>query len=220
MKDIKFDPYDFFGYLASGYLIVGALQLIVGVPDFYGRDLKAFELIILTIGAYILGHISASPAKFLLEDIVVHKLLKAPSETLMSDAKNGLFRYISPGYYKPLPEEIRTRIRNRAKNEGCPTCTGESLFLHVRFRDYMRTDAILMERLGQFVNKYGFNRNLSSTCIIFGCIVLVFEGIDFCSDSTKYALISLVVGFLLFLRYLKFFRQYSYELFNTYAGKD
>ena len=33
----------------------------------------------------------------------------------------------------------------------------------------------------------------------------------------KYGLSLVVAGILLLYRYLKFFRQYSYELFNTYA---
>ena len=36
-------------------------------------------------------------------------------------------------------------------------------------------------------------------------------------EQVKYGIVALVAGVLLVYRYLKFFRQYSYEMFNAYA---
>ena len=44
---------------------------------------------------------------------------------------------------------------------------------------------------------------------------LFVEGADL--ELIKYGIVALVAGVLLVYRYLKFFRQYSYEMFNTYA---
>ncbi len=38
-------------------------------------------------------------------------------------------------------------------------------------------------------------------------------------ELTRDAIIATVVGILLFYRFLKFYRQHSYELFNLYAGR-
>jgi len=37
-------------------------------------------------------------------------------------------------------------------------------------------------------------------------------------DLFNYGMVMVFAGSLLFFRYLKFFRQYSYELFNTYGA--
>ena len=167
MKEFPFDPYDFFGYIASGILVVIGLEIVIGVPPVLKKDLNTFQLVALSIGVYIAGQIVASPAKWLLEDNIVKKILKAPSVNLMQGSQSVL-RYVFPGY---------------------------------------------------FLKKYGFARNLSFTCLLFGLGVLSFKGFRLDQDEAKYAYIVLVVGGLLFYRYLKFFRQYSYELFNTFARK-
>lgn len=76
-----------------------------------------------------------------------------------------------------------------------------------------------MTRLDSFLNLYGFARNLAFTTLAVG-IALSARTWWLRPDPglAKYAVIALVVGVFLVYRYLKFFRQYSYELFNAYAG--
>ena len=220
MKEFPFDPYDFFGYLASGYIVIAGLEILIGVPQILGQELKIFDIIITSLGAYIAGQIVASPSKFILEDMIVKQLLLAPSITLMNQQSGNKFiRFLLPGYYVPLPNQIRDRIINSVTREGCSDAEGEALFLHIRFQNDVRSDTHLMLRLGTFLNKYGFNRNLSFTCCLFAISIFVAYGVNPITDEVKYAYIAAIVGILLFLRYLKFFRQYSYELFNSYAGK-
>ena len=40
MKEFPFDPYDFFGYLASGYIIIVGLEILFGVPHISGSGSK------------------------------------------------------------------------------------------------------------------------------------------------------------------------------------
>jgi len=75
-----------------------------------------------------------------------------------------------------------------------------------------------MTRLDSFINKYGFARNLAFTSLLVGAALLVKSSMRSNPDLVRYGWTALVVGVLLFYRYLKFFRQYSYELFNTYSG--
>lgn len=53
---------------------------------------------------------------------------------------------------------------------------------------------------------------------MFTIAVMLSNPFDLSTDVTRYALLSLGAAALLFYRYIKFFRQYSYELFNAYAG--
>ncbi len=218
MKEFPFDPYDFFGYIASGILVVIGLEIVIGVPPVLKKDLNTFQLVALSIGVYIAGQIVASPAKWLLEDNIVKKILKAPSVNLMQGSQSVL-RYVFPGYFQSLPRGVVEDIKRKIFAVKNKDLQGESLFLHIRFSEHVRNDTVLMERLMVFLKKYGFARNLSFTCLLFGLGVLSFKGFRLDQDEAKYAYIVLVVGGLLFYRYLKFFRQYSYELFNTFARK-
>jgi hypothetical protein len=74
----------------------------------------------------------------------------------------------------------------------------------------------LMARLGAFLNQYGFSRNLTFAATVVGIGVLIaawlLPGRD--PQLWKCGATILVAGVLLLYRYLKFYRQYSYELFN------
>lgn len=221
MKDFPFDPYDFFGYLAAGFVVLFGLEFTIGVPKIIGQDLKTVDITLLTIAAYIAGQLTATPAKALLESLLVGQLLNSPSVNLMKNkSQRSWLRYVFPGYFATLPESVQQSLLSRASSEGLATPTGESLFLHIRFRDYIRNDSALMARLNSFLNKYGFNRNLCFVALAFSITVIVVTPFDPSSDRTRYALLAGATSLLLFYRYLKFYRQYTYELFNTYGGKS
>ena len=40
MKEFPFDPYDFFGYIATGLLVLFACQLLIGTPTVTGIEHK------------------------------------------------------------------------------------------------------------------------------------------------------------------------------------
>lgn len=224
MKEFPFDPYDFFGYLAAGIIVLIGLELTIGVPHVLGRNLAAFDLVAIGLLAYVVGQMIATPSQWILEDLVVSCILKRPVENLLrpKDSRRPLLRrLVFPGYYSPLPENVQKRVISKAVAEGLSEVSAdESLFLHVRFRDYIRRDEALMARLGAFLNKYGFNRNLSFVAFLFAMAVMLSNPFDLSTDVTRYTLLSFGAGILLFYRYIKFFRQYSYELFNVYAGRD
>jgi len=219
VKDLPFDPYDFFGYLASGLLVLFGLEFAFGVPSIAGRDLKTLDLVVALLAAYIAGQLIATPSRALLETVLVRKVLGPPSETLMAVRAKSPWRFVFPGYFEPLPDLVRAKIIEKVRAEGLSLCEGEALFLHIRFRDYMRADQTLSARLGAFLNKYGFSRNLAFSSLLFGLITVISAPPDLGSDRLRYGLMGIAAGLLLTYRYLKFFRQYTYELFNTYAGR-
>jgi hypothetical protein len=217
---IPFDPYDFFGYLASGLTLVVGMQLVLGFPPVLGRDLKAVELTGLVIAVYVAGQLAATPAKAVLENGLVALVLGRPSVNLFRERRpllrgQVLFR----GYYTPVSAAARKRVLERARDEGMAE-VGESLFEHVRFSAEVRDNEKLQARLNAFLNKYGFARNLAFVSLLVGAALAVRAWwIDPDPALAKYAVTALVAGGALVYRYLKFFRQYSYELFNTWARK-
>src|SRR5262249_54722361 len=97
---------------------------------------------------------------------------------------------------------------------------GEALFLHVRYSPIVTTNDKIINRLSTFLNQYGFHRNLSfaSLLVAVGLIVKIKTStVD--PELVTYARVAIIGSVLLFYRYLKFFRQYSYELFNCYGVK-
>jgi hypothetical protein len=218
LDKLPFDPYDFFGYLASGLLVVVGMDIAFGFPRILGRDLKIVDSAVLLLAIYVVGQIIATPAKALLEDGLVDRILGRPSVNLFREKKPFIRGLLFPGFYKSFPEQIRKRILARATAEGINT-PGEALFLHVRYAPEVLNNEKLMAKLSGFINKYGFTRNLAFTCLAVGIALLI--RVQFTPDVElrKYAITALVAAVLLLYRYLKFFRQYSYEMFNTYGGK-
>jgi hypothetical protein len=218
MNRIPFDPYDFFGYIASGLLAVVGIEVTFGFPHVLGQDLKVVDGAILLLGVYVAGQMIATPAKALFEDGLVGKVLGRPSINLFRGRKPRIRGFLFPGFYKPLPDNIRKKILTKAQSEGV-TDRGEALFLHVRYSPEILKNEKLMSKLDSFINKYGFTRNLAFTSLILGITLLVRTKLALDLELAKYGVTALVAGALLLYRYLKFFRQYSYEMFNVYGGK-
>lgn len=172
VKSIPFSTYDFFGYLSSGFVALLALQQLVGFPEVIGRDHTPIEAALLVLAAYVAGQLVADAAKALLEDGIVHRLLRPPSVRLLSARAPRFLGFIFLRYFKPLPPEIRDRIVRRARREGVAP-HGESLFLHVRFHSETRADGELMSRLATFVAQYGFARNLCLASLGSGTVLLL-----------------------------------------------
>jgi hypothetical protein len=156
---VPFNVYDFFGYLASGLAVLLGMELILGFPELLAEDLTVVETAALILGAYVAGQCIAAPARLVLEDGLVDKVLKRPSVNLFRDRRPIIRRVLAPGYYQQLPEIRRKKVLDRAKGEGIDG-KGEELFLHVRFSPDISENATVMGRLDNFLARYGFARNL------------------------------------------------------------
>lgn len=235
MKDLPFDAYDFFGYLASGLMVLCGLDAMFHLSDVMSTDMETLKFLVIVLASYVLGQMLATPAKGLLEDLIVRFLLGRPSVRLMgTPGWKDPRRYFALGYFEPLRPQVQTNIRTRAAGEGFemtgkqdahgivqPTdASGEDLFIHVRFRPDVRSDEPLMARMDAYLNKYGFNRNVcfASLCLAIAVYVEYRMGGHERAQYLQYARLLGVMSLLLFYRYLKFLRLYSYELFNAYAA--
>lgn len=217
MDRIPFNPYDFFGYLASGFLALVGMQFIIGFPSIIGHEFKVIDGIMLLLAVYVTGQILATPAKAILEDFMVGRLLGRPDALLLKVSRPMIRGFLFPNFYRPLPAKTYSDFLRKLESDGVQDKDGEDLFLHVRFSSIIRNDEKLMGRLTGFLNQYGFNRNLAFTSLIVGLALIVKWRLTGDTELMKYGISALIAGILLVHRYLKFFRQYSYELFNSYA---
>jgi hypothetical protein len=214
MDKLPFDPYDFFGYLASGLLLIVGMNLVLGFPNVLGQDLKLVNGFALILGIYVAGQILATPSKTLLEDFVVGRLLRKPSENLIHGKAGQVRQLLFPGFYKALPPQAILRIAQKAGK-----LSGEDLFHHVRFSEEVCANDKLVGKIDSFRNKYGFARNLCFASLLVGLALIIKAVFHPGPSLVEYGITSLVASLFLFYRYLKFFRQYSYEMLSVYAGK-
>ncbi len=227
MDRIPFSVYDFFGYLAPGFLLLAAIDFLWLEGVLLHSDPGVILGLFLVTVAYIVGHILAGPSAWLLERIIVGKMLAMPNihlfndgseasdESEASDASKAWWSKLFSHYFTPLPKVTQAKIKKKAKVEGI-TDTGEALFLHAFAK--VKADAETMARLNIFLYLYGFSRNISFTLLLVSLLIAVGSLMSGTWDMIPWASGALVGSVAMFYRYLKFFREYSHEVFITYAA--
>jgi hypothetical protein len=215
MEKIPFTIYDFFAYLSSGgvWVLTADYVLAFGLLD--REKITPMLAVLLIIFAYVCGHIVAHFSSLILEQTVVARLLRRPNSVLMGEhARSRFFKWVFPGYFRALPQPTQRRVVAQAEARGAQT-TGEALFLHAY--PIVTANGALQARLDDFRNQYGFARNMSFAFLTSMVAILVAHHLGYHPVGFRWALLSGLAGIALFYRYLKFFRQFSYELFLRYA---
>ena len=213
MGRIPFSVYDFFGYLACGFLLLAGANytLDLGVPFNDGWSLPEGSLFVLI--AYVVGQITAGLAAWLLERQLVHRCLRSPHSYLLQDISNCQ-RRLFPGFTAPLPEATRKRVLEKARTAGIQE-PGEALFLHAFAR--VKRDESTLTRLNGFLALYGFCRNMAFALLLLA-LLFVWAGVVTGKPvDARWIAFSVLGAAGMFWRYLKFFRQYAYEVFVTYS---
>jgi hypothetical protein len=223
--NIPFSPYDFFGYLANGFLIICAFEYAFFGTALAERDWKVGPAVFFAVLAYIIGHIVANLSSYFLEHKLVRGTLKSPEETLFTKAKQKgerrtLAERLFPIFCQPFPPETQKRVLALAEKNGFDK-PGRGLFLHAH--SVVKQDKVTLERLTTFLNQYGFCRNVSMGLIIAAIILIAgalkdwgqWSEID--THRLWWAGAALLGAVGMFYRYLKFFRHYTMEVFNSYA---
>ena len=88
----------------------------------------------------------------------------------------------------------------------------------MRYNDATLANERLMKKLDLFVNKYGFSRNLAFARFLLAAAFFGKNKLTPSPELVKYGVTAVIGGVLLLYRYPKFYRQNSYELFNSPGG--
>src|SRR6266566_6707064 len=118
MNRLPFDPYDFFGYLASGLLVAVGMDRVLGFPRVLGQDFKVVDAAVLLLGVYVAGQIVATLAKATFEDGFVDKILGRPSVNLFREKRPLIRGALFRGFYQPLPANVRKKVMEKARGKG------------------------------------------------------------------------------------------------------
>ena len=195
-------------------MLVAAADYVFGLNLLSTRKISPVLAVVLIVLAYVTGQIVAHFSAFLLEQTIVGRVLTRPSSLLLGGKPRlRLFKWVFPQYHRALPKATQDRVREQAAARGC-SAEGEGLFLHA-YAIATRNDRV-QARLDDFRNQYGFHRNMSLAFLVSaaGIAVAHLHGYPV---HLRWSLLAAFGGVTLFYRYLKFFRQYSYELFLRYA---
>jgi hypothetical protein len=218
---IPFGVYDFFGYLAAGFLVLAALDLVFTGGSVLKSDMQLLLGLFWLVVAYVTGHIVANISSFLLERLLVQRLLGRPYQVLFEVSARKQWTRVFAGYYEPLPQETRERVLKKAGERAEITEPGPGLFFHCVAS--VRGDEDARGRLDSFLRLYGFSRNVATAAAI-AVLVLVAEiipmesaGVALRSVEFRWAVAAAIAAVGLLYRYLKFFRLYSVEVFVRYA---
>ena len=215
MDKIPFTVYDFFAYLSSGAVWVLTADYVLGLGLLNQKEVAVILGVSLVVFAYVCGHIVAHFSSFTMEQVVVGRVLKRPASILMGDKPRWpIFRLIFPNYFRPLPGQTQKRVHEQAEARGAKS-TGEALFLHAY--SVVTSNSSIQARLDDFRNQYGFARNMSFAFLVSAITIVVAHRLGYHPVRQRWAVLSALAGLTLFYRYLKFFRQYSYELLLRYA---
>jgi hypothetical protein len=165
---------------------------------------------------YVVGQTVAHFSSFFLEQIVVHRMLKRPSSLLMG-AKPSLkpFKWLFPNYHRALAPATQESVRRQATARGC-SAEDEGLFQHAY--PVVTAEERAQARLDDFRNQYGFARNMAFAFVVAATSIAVAYRFGHQPVRLRWAALALLAGITMFYRYLKFFRQFSYELFLRYAA--
>jgi hypothetical protein len=257
-----FSPYDFFGYLVAGFVVVCAAESATGSNWVLNQELKWPQAAFWVMVAYITGHVVANLSSYFIEHKFLRGVLDCPEVLLFQDEPapppgpaawgerltswrwwlswlnpaawwrwlfpHGLKRGLFPIYYKPLPQQTRARVLEKAVKEGF-AAPGRALFYHCLAT--VKKDKTTYERLTSFLNLYGLCRNVCMAALI-AAPVLVWGAYrdvtwggwrlwgELHTDRLLWALAALGCAAGMLYRYLKFFRHYTQEVFVSYSEAE
>jgi hypothetical protein len=119
VKLIPFSFYDFFGYLAPGFLVLAVFDLVFLNQKLYHADKsKIAHWVILVGGAYLIGQVLAFFSYHFYERHLVGKWLQKPAINLLLNRKAGLSGKLFRHYYSSFPKQIREKILKKASAEN------------------------------------------------------------------------------------------------------
>ena len=219
VEKLPFTSFDFWGYLAAGFLLLCAVDSAWSFGLLARKDWTLVEGILAVSVAYVIGHVVAGVSSLLLERGLVGRVLGWPSATLFGASKAPAWLQKLMGfYYGKLPEETQKAVLDKAAQAGV-SAPGEALFwlVFAKARGSDRT----WSRLSDFLNQYSFCRNVAMVSLVDSVILLWAHWQPTGTlQQLLWARIALFVGVALLLRYLKFLRHYSLELFTSFAHAE
>ena len=215
-QKIPFTSYDFWAYLSAGFLLLFAIDSVVGTKLLMRNSWTIVQGVVAISVAYAVGQLIASASATVFEKVLVGKLFGYPRDTLFGKSRaSKKVQRLLPGYFMTLPAATQAAVLEKGQKQGVGQ-SGEALFW-VAF-SYARQTPAVMSRLETFLNLYGFCRNTALVAFIDAALFYwSYLQSNGPSEHLLWSRLSLIVAIGMTLRYLKFFRLYANEVFTSFA---
>lgn len=222
-KLFRFSDYDIFAYLGVGLVAIAVFDLTFSTHYVVGADWSVADVAMLAIVSYIVGHIVAGLASWVLERVFLHKWIGRPLAVLLdrdvpSNWVGRAVRYLLPRYYLRASPDIIRKVTAK---------TGAGADLDDIFwagHDAAKRVPATAARLDSFLRLYGFSRNIAfvgfvgaAGFLIAAVIAWVWGDPHIGNQGLLRAAIALLVGLSMLVRYLKFHRHYALEILTSLA---
>lgn len=215
MDKLPFGIYDFFAYLSSGAVLLATADYVYALGLLNMKEVSPVLGVALLVLLYVTGQVVGQFSSLFFEQTFLGRFLGRPSALLLGGSpRSGMVRFLFPNYHRALPANIQARVKEQARQRNCDA-EGEGLFLHA-FPLVTANDK-LQARLDIFLVQYGFARNMAFVFLVSGLWITIAHWYGHHPVSLRWAALAGFSAVSMFYRYLKFFRQYSYELLIRYA---
>jgi hypothetical protein len=210
---IPFTAYDVFASLAPGFVVILAVDRSFHRGWILRNDLPWTYALYWLGGAYILGQLIANLSGWLIERQLTQRCLGC-SEAILLGGRTSRLSRVFPGYFSPLPAHIQSTVKDKFL-AGAQLMDYRAVFLTAQPK--VRRDDAARGKLEVFLVQYGFARNMSVACAA-AFIILIGQAVhEGSSGLAGWAAVSLGTAIGLYYRYLKFYRQYTFEVLINYA---
>ena len=234
-----FWPYDLFGYLLPGFVVVFCLiEFNEHVRTFFTRRFQTNDLLDVAtlVGvAYLTGHLVAALSSLVLEHLVLRNTVGYPSYQFFGGVrkKRGGLWYLLPGYSPPYSEGFKARTRQLfEKVFGYPpeippneTHPGELYWLVCAYVSEKNPSGF--RSATHFLELYGFSRNTSmSFFLVSWQSFLTGWSVKLPSDAwlpidispkCLWFIIMNFIGFIMYIHYAKLFRRQNDTVFRAFV---
>lgn len=215
-QKIPFTTFDFWAYLSAGFLFLFAADQVVGTNLLSREKWTVVQGIIAVSAAYSVGQLASSVASNLLERLLVGKLLGYPREVLFGYPKAWKWvRPLLPGYFTYLPARTRQLALEKGQAVGIHA-PGDDLFLAAY--SHARSVPVVLAKLENFLNQYVFCRN--TALVAFADAALFYWSYRWghgTANFLEWSWAATAIGVGMTFRYLKYYRNFSVEVFTSYA---
>lgn len=216
LEKFPFTSYDFWAYLASGFLLLAGIDIVAGTGFLQQQTWTWPQTSIAVAAAYVAGHLTASLSSVVFERGLVGHVLGHPRDILFGRTRVWRWvRWCLASYYTALPDTAQKAALAKGKMVGVEE-PGETLFWPAFTAAKESKKAF--ERIENFLNLYGFARNIALVAFLDAALLgwsYNFHGAPPLHGNL--ALLCLLAGIGMTFRYLKFFRHYAEEVFTSYA---
>lgn len=215
-QKFPFSSYDFWAYLSAGFFLLFGIDQAFSMGLLMRESWTVTQAVMAFSAAYAGGQLVAGFSSFVFEKLLVGRILGYPRDVLFCEyVAPRWLRSIVPGYFSVLPPPVRTAILEKGVAAG--VSSGSDALFWLAFSN-IRSVSYVVSRLDNFLNLYGFCRNVA--CVAFIDALLFYW--SYCRgglsvDLLLWSRLALVAGVGFTLRYLKFYRLYAVEIFTSFA---